>query len=212
MSGNKIFIPELWERKTGENLDNYAQKSELNNFILKNTNINMNNHIIENVRNNGNNDAVNKSYVDTQISSVSSQVNLINNSIPYMTFIKESVSGSETAVKIIARSVEDTIFNGLKAVNILLIARAEHTSNEIPLNLTARVVSINNNILNINIRIENKWKQAWDINVDVFVYIIIVHQKHITNDMQNDQPQPDRSVNELPGDSNLFKHMAKSYF
>jgi len=172
----------------------------------------MNNHIIENVRNNGNNDAVNKSYVDTQISSVSSQVNLINNSIPYMTFIKESVSGSETAVKIITKSIEDSIFNGLKAENKLLIARVEHTSNDIPLNLTARVVSINNNILNINIRIENKWKQAWEIPVDVFVYIIIVHQKHIVSDMQNDQPQPDRSTNELPGDSNLYKHMARSYF
>ena len=211
MSGNKIFIPELWEPKTGENLDNYAQKSELNNFILKNTNINMNNHTIENVKNSGNNDAVNKLYVDTQISSVNSQVNLVRGNLPYMTFIKESVSGSETAVKIIPKSIEDPVFIGLKAENVLLIPRVEHSSNEIPLNPNAKVISINNNILNINIRIENKWKQGWEIPVVVYVYIIIVYQKHVVNDIQNDQPQPDRSLNEL-GDSNLYKHMAKSYF
>ena len=37
MSAIKIFIPELWEPKSEDKFDNFALKSELNNFLLKNT-------------------------------------------------------------------------------------------------------------------------------------------------------------------------------
>ena len=66
-----------------------------------------------------------------------------------MTFIKETVTGSETAVKTIQKSIEDPMFNGLKPENVLLIPRFEYTTNEGPLTLNAKVVSINNNMLNI---------------------------------------------------------------
>ena len=114
-----------------------------------------------------------------------------------MTFIKETVTGSETAVKTIQKSIEDPVFTGLKPENVLLIPRVESTSNNVPLNLDAKVVSINNNMVNFNIRIENRWKQGWDINVVVYVYILVVHQMHVISEIQNDEPQPDRSLNEL---------------
>ena len=199
MSDSKIFIPELWEPKIEDKFNDYAQKSDLNHFILKNTDINMNDHAIENVKNGGNSDAVNKSYVDTAINSVNTLINSINtlissvqSKIPYMTFIKETVSGSETSVKIIQRSIENPVFTGLKPENVLLIPRVESTSNNIPLNLDAKVVSINNNIVNFNIRIENRWKQGWELDVVVYVYILIVHQMHVISEIQNDEPQPDR--------------------
>ena len=115
-----------------------------------------------------------------------------------MTFIKETVTGSETAVKTIQKSIEDPVFIGLKPENVLLIPRFEYTTNEGPLNLNAKVVSINNNMMNFNIKIENRWKQGWEINVVVYVYIIVVHQMHVISEIQNDEPQPDRSLNELP--------------
>ena len=219
MSGTRVFIPELWEDKSEIDLNNYAQKSELNNFILKNTNINMNDHTIENVKNNGSNDAVNKSYVDNQISAVNNLINSVNtlistvqSKIPYMTFIKESVSGSETAVKTIPKSIEDPVFTGLKPENVLLIPRFEYTSNEGPLILNAKVVSITNNTLTFNIRIENRRKEGWEVAVVVYVYIIIVHQKHIVSEIQNDEPS-DRSSNELPGPSQFRStNISNSYF
>ena len=64
--------------KSRISLDDYAQKSDLNHFILKNTDINMNDHTIENVKNSGSNDAVNKSYVDNAINSVNNLINTIN--------------------------------------------------------------------------------------------------------------------------------------
>ena len=83
------------------------------------------------------------------------------------------------------------------------------------MNLNARVVSISNNILNINIKIENRWKQGWKINVGVYVYIIVVHQKHIMSFIQNDEP-PDRSINELTSDNeplkSRFSDYSNSYF
>ena len=211
MSATRIFIPELWEDKAEMNLDNYALKTDLNNFILKNTNINMNDRTIENVKVGGTNDAVNKSYVDNLINSVNTLIISLQSKIPYMTFIKESVAGSETAVKIIQRSIDDPVFNGLKPENILLIPRVESTSNEVPLNLNARVVSISNNIVNINIKIENKWKQGWDVNVTVYVYILIVHEKTTLDITQNDQPSNDHPapVIVLNVKSNDF---SKSYF
>ena len=221
MSDSKIFIPELWEPKLEDRFNDYAQKSDLNHFILKNTDINMNDHAIENVKNGGNSDAVNKSYVDTAINSVNNLINSINalistvqSKIPYMTFIKETVTGSETAVKTIQKSIEDPVFTGLKPENVLLIPRFEYNTNEGPLNLNAKVVSINNNMMNFNIKLENKWKQGWENNVVVYVYIIIVHQKHIVSEIQNDEPQPDRSANELPGPSipTRSANIANSYF
>ena len=183
MSDSKVFIPQLWEPKIEDKLGNFAQKSELNHFILKNTDINMNDHIIENVRNSGGNDAVNKAYVDNAINllnnlinNVKSLITSVQSKIPYMNFIKETVTGSETAVKTIQSSIVDPIFNGLKPENVLLSPRFEYTTNEGPLTLNAKVVSINNNILNISIRIENRWKQGWENTVVVYVYIIIVHQ------------------------------------
>ena len=218
MSDCKIFIPELWETKAEDKLDNYALKSELNHFILKNTDINMNDHVIENVKNSGGNDAVNKSYVDNQIAAVNNLINSVNalissvqSKIPYMTFIKETVTGSETAVKSIQKSIEDPVFIGLKPENVLLIPRFEYNTNEGPLNLNAKVVSMNNNTLTFNIKIDNRHKQGWDITVVVYVYIIIVHQKHIVSEIQNDEPRSDRSINELQ-DSSSFKRMARSYF
>ena len=75
MSDSKIFIPELWEPKIEDKFNDYAQKSDLNHFILKNTDINMNDHAIENVKNGGNSDAVNKSYVDSAINAVNTLIN-----------------------------------------------------------------------------------------------------------------------------------------
>ena len=217
MSDSKIFIPELWEPKIEDKLDNFALKAELNHFILKNTDINMNDHAIENVKNSGNNDAVNKSYVDNAINSVNNLINTVNalinsvqSKIPYMTFIKEIVTGSDTAVKIIQRSIEDPVFNGLKPENVLLIPRVETTSNNIPLNLDAKVVSIHNNIVNFNIRIENRWKQGWEINVVVYVYIFVVHQKTTLSIVQNDEPS--NEVDHLDTSNMRSINMAKSYF
>lgn len=191
MSDSKIFIPELWEPKIEDRFSDYAQKSDLNHFILKNSDINMNDHTIKNVKNSGSNDAVNKLYVDNAINSVNNLINNVNSSIssvqrtiPYMTFIKETVTGSETAVKVIQKSYEDPIFIGLDPKNVLLIPRFEYTSNEGPLNLNAKVVSINNNTLNFNIKIDNRHKQGWDVTVVVYVYIIIVHQKRIVSNGQ----------------------------
>ena len=107
MSDSKIFIPELWEPKIEERFNDYALKSELNHFILKNTDINMNDHTIENVKNSGSNDAVNKSYVDNLMTALNTLINSISNNIPYMKFIKESVTGSETAALTIDKSIED---------------------------------------------------------------------------------------------------------
>jgi len=219
MSDSKIFIPELWEPKIEDKFYDYALKSELNHFILKNTDINMNDHVIENVKNSGSNDAVNKLYVDNAINSVTTLINTLISSeqskIPYMNFIKESVTGSETSVKTIQKSIEDPVFVGLKPENVLLIPRFEYTTNEGPLTLNAKVVSINNNTLTFNIKIDNRHKQGWEVAVVVYVYIFVVYQNHIVSDVQNDQPQPDRSLNELPGDNfSVIKpnNMAKSYF
>ena len=222
MTKSKIFIPQLWQDEANNNLDDYAQKSELNNFILKNTDINMNNHVIENVKNKGSNDAVNKSYVDNQITAVNNLINSVNtfissvqNKIPYLNFIKETVTGSETAVKTIQKSIVDPAFNGLLPENILLIPRFDYRSNEGPLNLNAKVVSINNNTLTFNIKIDNKYKSGWEVTVVVYVYIIIIHQIHIVSEIQNDEPQPNRSINELEhSDTTQTKstNMANSYF
>src|SRR6266516_5584768 len=133
MSDSKIFIPELWELKIEDKLDNFALKAELNHFILNNTDINMNDHAIENIKNSGSNDAVNKAYVDNQINAVNNLINSVNtlissvqSKIPYMTFIKETVSGSETAVKTIQKTIEDPLFNGLKPEKVVLIPRFKY--------------------------------------------------------------------------------------
>ena len=189
MSDSKIFIPQLWEPKIEDKLDNFALKAELNHFILKNTDINMNDHTIENVKNSGSNDAVNKSYVDNAIISVTTLINSVRSNIPYMRFIKESVTGSQTAALTINRSIEDPVFNGLKPENILYFVRGEHTSiMEVVLNFTARIISVNNNTLNIRIRIRNEIKTPWESPAVVYVYILVIQQKHIVNDVQNDEP------------------------
>ena len=203
MSDSKIFIPELWEPKVEDKLDNYALKAELNHFILKNTDINMNDHIIENVKNSGSNDAVNMSYVDNAIASVTILINTVRSNIPYMRFIKESVTGSSRAALTINKSIEDPILNGLKLENILYFVRGEHTTTlEVALNFSATLISISNNTLNIRIRIRNEIKTPWESPAVVYVYILIVHQKHIVSDIQNDEPS-DRSLNELPGEKLL---------
>ena len=215
MTEPKIFIPQLWQDESNINLDDFAQKSELNNFILKNTDINMSDHVIENVKNKGSNDAVNKSYVDTQITAINNLISSVQNKIPYMNFIKETVTGSETAVKSIQKSIRDPAFNGLLPENILLIPRFDYKTNEGPLNLNAKVVSISNNTLTFNIKIDNKHKSGWEVTVVVYVYIIIIHQKHIVSEIQNDEPQPDRSINEFEhSDTTQTKssNMANSYF
>ena len=215
MTEPKIFIPQLWQDESNINLDDYVQKSELNNFILKNTDINMSDHVIENVKNKGSNDAVNKSYVDNQITPINNLISSVQNKIPYMNFIKETVTGSETAVKSIQKSIRDPAFNGLLPENILLIPRFDYKTNEGPLNLNAKVVSISNNTLTFNIKIDNKHKNGWDVTVVVYVYIIIIHQKHIVSEIQNDEPQPDRSINELEHSETTqtkSSNIANSYF
>ena len=215
MSDSKIFIPELWEPKIEDKFNDYALKSELNHFILKNTDINMNDHTIENVKNSGSNDAVNKSYVDGAINSVNSAVTSVRSNIPYMTFIKESVNGSEISAKTINRSIEDPIFNGLKPENILYFVRGEYTMTlEVILNFSAKIGSINNNVLNIRIRIRNEKNTPWESPAVVYVYLQVIHQKSTTDIVQNDEPV-DRSDNELPGEnfSNMKSiNIAKSYF
>jgi len=71
---NAVFIPDLWEEKEKPtvNLDfsNYATKTDLNNFVLKNTLIDMNNNRVINLAApSSNKDAVTKEYIDAQVSS-----------------------------------------------------------------------------------------------------------------------------------------------
>jgi hypothetical protein len=186
MSDSKIYIPELWEDKPAINLDIYALKTDLNNFILKNTNIDMSDHTIENVKVGGANDGVNKSFVENRISSVTRQ-------IPYMILITESVSISKSSrsVKIINKNIEDPMFNGLKPDNILLFVRAkiDYTpTDDTLLNYSAKVISLINNILNINIRIKTDYMMPAEVNVIVYLYIIIFNQKDTSSIVQNDQP------------------------
>jgi len=68
---DKIFIPQLWENKSVINLDNYAVKSDLNNFHLKNTNLNMNNYKITNINDaSDDNDVVNKKQLDEKVDTI----------------------------------------------------------------------------------------------------------------------------------------------
>ena len=167
MSDSKIFIPELWEPKIEDKLGNFAQKSELNHFILKNTDINMNDHTLQNVKNSGSNDAVNKSYVDNAI-------NYVHNRIPFQYLIKESVTGSTSAVKTIDKSIVDPILNGLKTENIWYSVRGDYIPTlETILNFSAKIYNIQNNTLNVRIRIRNEKMTPWDLPVVVCVYIMV---------------------------------------
>ena len=208
MTESKVYIPELWEPKLADKLDNYAHKSDLNNFILKNANINMSDHLIENVKNGRSTDAVNKSYVDNLIKSV-------NSNIPYMTFIKETVSGSDKPAKTISRSIENAIFNGLKPENIVYSVKGEYTATlETILKFSAILVSITNNIVNFKIRIRNEMNTSWEQTVVVYLYLTIFHEMVTSDIVQNDQPS--RELNELD-EQDIYtntraSNIAKSYF
>jgi hypothetical protein len=188
---DKIFIPELWEDKSAINLEKYALKSDLNNFHLKNTNINMNDNTIENIKIGGINDAVNKSFVENRISSVISQ-------IPYMTVITESVSISQSSrsAKLINKNIENPIFNGLKHENILLFVNGKidySPTDDTLLSYTAKVISITNNTINININIKTEYIIPADVKVEVYLYILIIPSMTTSSVTQNGQPSNRKS-------------------
>ena len=212
--GENIFIPELWEPNAEINLDKYSLKSDLNNFHLKNTNINMNDHIIENVKIGGMNDAVNKSFVE----------NTIVSQIPYMTFIKKSVTFKrfKQITKTITETIENQIFNGLKSENILLFVKGEIEDKTIGslINYSAEVSNISNNILDVIIKIKCEYilpsnlnVPLTEVNVSVYLYIIIIHQKGLTFNVQNDQSSAISNELHQPSITNdKSLDMSKSYF